>query len=130
MTQDFRTVSRASASELATNKVLRNTYFLLGLTTAFSALVAYVTMVNNVAPPNFIIMLVGMFGLSYLTSANQNSAAGLVCIFAFTGFMGYVLGPIVNMYFAAFSNGYELVTTALGSTALYFLFIQLHLNNA
>ncbi|MBT4804198.1 MAG: Bax inhibitor-1/YccA family protein [Legionellales bacterium] len=121
MTRDFRTTTQFKASELATNKVLRNTYLLLGLTVMFSALVAFVTMINNVAPPNIFLTLIGMFGLSYLTSANQNSSMGLVCIFAFTGFMGYVLGPILNMYLHSFSNGYELVTTALGATGIIFL---------
>jgi len=121
MTRDFRTTTQFKASELATNKVLRNTYLLLGLTVMFSALVAFVTMINNVAPPNIFLTLIGMFGLSYLTSANQNSSMGLVCIFAFTGFMGYVLGPILNIYLHSFSNGYELVTTALGATGIIFL---------
>ena len=122
MTRDFRnTTTTYKASELTTNKVLRNTYLLLGLTVMFSALVAFITMINNVAPPNIFVMLVGMFGLSYLTSANQHSSFGLVCIFAFTGFMGYVLGPILNIYLHSFSNGYALVTTALGATGLIFL---------
>lgn len=122
MTRDFRNTTTAyQASELATNKVLRNTYLLLGLTVIFSALVAFVTMVNNVAPPNILVMLVGMFGLSYLTSVNKNSSLGLVCIFAFTGFMGYVLGPILHLYLHSFSNGYALVTTALGATGMIFL---------
>ena len=121
MTRDFRTTTQYKASELATNKVLRNTYLLLGLTVMFSALVSFVTMINNVAPPNIFITLLGMFGLSYLTSVNKNSSMGLVCIFAFTGFMGYVLGPILNMYLHNYSNGYQLITTALGATGIIFL---------
>ncbi len=121
MTRDFRTTTQYKASELATNKVLRNTYLLLGLTVLFSALVSFVTMINNVAPPNIFITLLGMFGLSYLTSVNKNSSMGLVCIFAFTGFMGYVLGPILNIYLHSYSNGYQLITTALGATGIIFL---------
>lgn len=121
MTQDFRTTAQYSAQEVVVNKVLRNTYFLLSLTLMFSALVAYFSMINNVAPPNLIVMLVGMFGLSYLTSAFQNSGFGIVCVFAFTGFMGYVLGPILNMYLGQFSNGAALVSTAFGATGIIFL---------
>ena len=121
MTKDFRNISGVASSELAVNKVLRNTYMLLSMTLLFSALVAYVTMINNVAPPNLIIMLVGMFGLSYLTTLNQNKPSGILCVFAFTGFMGYVLGPILNMYLASFTNGAELVTTAFGATGVIFL---------
>ncbi|MEE3003431.1 MAG: Bax inhibitor-1/YccA family protein [Pseudomonadota bacterium] len=121
MTQDFRTTTSLNASELAINKVLRNTYLLLGLTVLFSAFTAYLSMSFNVAPPNIFILLIGMFGLSYLTSVFQNSAIGLVCIFAFTGFMGYTLGPILNLYLYTFANGQEIVTTALGATGIIFL---------
>ena len=121
MAKDFRNISGVNTSELAVNKVLRNTYMLLSMTLLFSALVAYVTMVNNVAPPNLIITLVGMFGLSYLTTLNSNKPSGILCVFAFTGFMGYVLGPILNIYLASYTNGAELVTTAFGATGIIFL---------
>ena len=121
MTVDFRSASKLSTRDLEINKVLRNTYFLLSLTLMFSALVAFLTMISNVAPPNFIIVIIGMFGLSYLTSIYSNSSIGLLCVFAFTGFMGYVLGPILNMYLHGFSNGAELIMTAFGSTGVIFL---------
>jgi len=41
-------------------------------------------------------------------------------VFALTGFMGYTLGPIVNMYLGL-PNGSELVMTALGGTGVIFL---------
>lgn len=121
MTYDFRTAVKSSGSELAVNKVLRNTYLLLSMTLMFSALIAFLAMVNNVAPPNLIITLVGMFGLSYLTSTFKNSSKGILCVFAFTGFMGYVLGPILNIYLYNYTNGSELVMTALGATGFIFL---------
>jgi modulator of FtsH protease len=75
----------------------------------------------NAAPPNLVILLVGMFGLSMLTTALRNSPWGLLAIFAFTGFMGYTLGPILNMYLTTFTNGAELVVTSLGATGVIFL---------
>jgi modulator of FtsH protease len=108
-------------SILATNAVLRNTYFLLSLTLIFSAGTATFAMVTNAAPMNIIMLLVGMFGLSMLTHALRNSPWGLVAIFAFTGFMGYTLGPILNFYLASFSNGAELIMTSLGATGVIFL---------
>lgn len=114
-------VKQATASILSTHVVLRNTYFLLSLTLLFSAGMAAFAMVTNAAPPHFVILLVGMFGLSMLTTALRNSGWGLLAIFAFTGFMGYTLGPMLNMYLLAFTNGAQLIITALGSTGIIFL---------
>ena len=114
-------VRRAADSVLSTNAVLRNTYFLLSLTLLFSAGMAGFAMVTNAAPPNLVVLLVGMFGLSMLTTSLRNSAWGLAAIFAFTGFMGYTLGPLLNMYLATFTNGAELIITSLGATGIIFL---------
>ena len=122
MTKDFRSPTASiNASELAVNKVLRNTYLLLGMTVLFSAFTAYISMISLLPPPNLFVMLIGMFGLSYLTTVYSNSSTGLICIFAFTGFMGYTLGPILNIYIHNFSNGPEIVSTALGATGIIFL---------
>lgn len=110
----------ARAGALATNKVLRNTYLLLSATLAFSAAMAGVSMALNL--PHFgLITLLVYFGLLYATHKTQNSAWGLVWVFALTGFMGLTLGPLLNAYLSAFANGGELVLTALGTTALTFL---------
>ena len=58
------------------------------------------------------------FGLLFLTSKMRNSAGGIVCVFALTGFMGLTLGPLLNAYLAYVPNGGELVMTALGAIAL------------
>lgn len=114
-------MSRTEAQVLETNKVLKNTYALLAMTLLFSALTAGVAMILNFPPMGMIITLVGYFGLLFLTSKFSNSGLGLVFIFALTGFMGLTLGPIINMYITAFSNGSQLVMTALGGTGLIFL---------
>ncbi|MEQ1672424.1 MAG: Bax inhibitor-1 family protein, partial [Hyphomicrobium sp.] len=44
-----------------------------------------------------------------------------VPLFLLTGFMGLTIGPIINMYTQAFSNGNQLVMTALGGTGVIFL---------
>lgn len=111
------TGSRESA--LATNKVLRNTYFLLGLTLLWSAVVATTSMMLNLPYPGIIITLVGFYGLMFLTERNRDSSLGLVFTFLFTGFVGYTLGPILNMYIGA-GLGFAIVP-ALGGTALTFL---------
>jgi len=101
--------------------MLRNTYMLLSMTLLFSALTAGLSMLLNLPHPGMVITLVGYFGLLFLTTKLRNSAWGLVSIFALTGFMGLTLGPIINMYLHAFTNGDQLVMTALGGTGVIFL---------
>ncbi|MGR9071582.1 MAG: Bax inhibitor-1/YccA family protein [Gammaproteobacteria bacterium] len=106
---------------LSTNKMLRNTYMLLSMTLLFSALTAGLSMVFNLPHPGLILTMIGYFGLLFLTTKFSNSGLGLVFIFALTGFMGLTLGPIISMYLSAFSNGHELVMTALGGTGVIFI---------
>lgn len=113
-------VSTARASALATNKVLRNTYLLLGATLAFSAVMAGVSMALDLPPFGLITLLV-YFGLLFAVHKTQNSAWGLLWTFALTGFLGLTLGPILEMYIKFLPNGSQLVMTALGTTAAAFL---------
>jgi len=116
-----QSMARSEASILATNKVLKNTYMLLSMTLLFSAGAAALSMSMNLPHPGMIITLVGYFGLLWLTTKFRNSSLGIVCVFALTGFMGITLGPILNMYLNAYSNGHELIMTALGGTGVIFL---------
>lgn len=106
-------------SVLSTNKVLRNTYFLLSMTLVWSAVVAGFSMAMGLPHPGLIITLVGFYGLMFLTEKNRDNSMGLVFTFALTGFMGYTLGPILNMYVSAGLG--DAIVTALGGTALTFL---------
>ena len=111
-------VNSQEESLLSTHKVLRNTYFLLGLTMAISAVVAYISMSLNLPYPNLIVLLVGFYGLLFVTNRLANSAWGILAAFAFTGFMGYTIGPILNMYVA---RGMEdLIMLAFAGTAIVF----------
>ena len=110
---------------IETNKVLRNTYLLLSMTLGFSAIVSYYTATAGLPAPNIIVTLAGMFGLYFLTQSLRNSSWGILAVFAFTGFMGYVLGPILNVYIHGFSNGAQLIYTALGATGIVFLHSRL-----
>ncbi len=119
MQQNFNTVSTTAPGVLATNKVIRNTYLLLSLTVLFSAFTAFISTYLQIVMPIWVV-LIGYFGLLYLTSATANSAMGIVSVFLFTGFMGLTLGPILNFYIQGFSNGPELVSAALASTGAIF----------
>lgn len=114
-------ISLPGTSALAANKVLRNTYLLLGATVAFSAAMAGLAMALNLPHPGILITMIGYFGLLFATTKTQNSAWGIFWVFALTGFMGVTLGPIVNMYLKFLPNGHEVVLTALGTTAVTFL---------
>jgi len=120
MNQPITTLDRTQSGTLSTNKMIRNTYTLLSMTLAFSALVAGVSMSLNLPYPNIILVLVGYFGLLFLTTKFRNSGLGIAFVFALTGFMGYTLGPILNMYLAL-PNGSQVVMMAMGGTAAIFL---------
>ena len=121
MTELDSTFARAGTHGVEINRVLKNTYMLLAMTLLFSALMAGVAMAMNVPPLGLIITLVGWFGLLFLTTKFRNSPLGLVLVFAFTGFMGFTLGPIVSLFMTAYGNGGQLVMTALGGTGIIFV---------
>ena len=104
----------------AANKVLRNTYLLLAMTLAFSALAASASVALSLPHPGLVVTLVGYFGLLFLTTKFRDRALGLAFVFALTGFMGYTLGPIIDKYLGL-PNGPQLVMTAMGATAAVFL---------
>lgn len=98
-------------------KVLRNTYMLLGMTLAFSALTAFYSLVTGLQL-NIIVFFVGVYGLMFLTHKLADSAWGILSAFAFTGFMGLSLGPILGMYLGAGMG--DVVVSALSMTAFVF----------
>lgn len=106
---------------IATSKVVRNTYFLLGLTLLFSAAAATFAVMTNVSYINPLLSIGGWFGLYFLTLALRNSPAGLLAVFAFTGFTGYTLGPLLNQVIHGFSNGSALIATSLAATGFIFV---------
>ena len=116
-----RVLSGTQESALSANKVLRNTYLLLSATLGFSAVVAGLAMAYQLPAPGLIVTLVAYFGLLFATHKLQNSAWGILCVFALTGFLGYTLGPIISAYLRFLPNGHQVVLTALGTTAVAFL---------
>ena len=115
------TLTRQNESILATNKVLRNTYLLLSMTFMFSALTAYLSFASKAPPVHPIFFMIGAYGLMFLTNSLKNSPWRSAIGFSFTGFMVFSLEPILNAYIGAFSNGPQLIGTALGGTGLIFL---------
>ena len=114
------TETTTSVEQKEVSKVLRNTYSLLALTLAFSGLIAYVSQQLQLPYPSIFIVLIGFYGLFFLTMKLRNSGWGLISTFALTGFMGYTLGPILNMYLGM-SNGASIISSAFFMTALVFI---------
>lgn len=121
MNQNPYAIALPAGDALATNKVLRNTYALLSMTLLFSAVTAGIAMATNMPHPGFLITLVGYFGLLYATTRLRDSAWGIACVFALTGFMGLTLGPMLNSFMHNIANGSQLVMLALGGTGAIFL---------
>ena len=119
----------AQPTALASNKVLRNTYILLSMTLLFSALTAGISMALNLPHPGLMITLVGYFGLLFLTTKFRNQNLGVAFVFALTGFMGYTLGPILNLYMAT-ANGGQTVMMAMGATGAIFLGLSAYVRSS
>ena len=113
------TASRESA--LSSNKVLRNTYALLSVTLIFSALMALVSTMTNIGYGASLACSFAALGLIwFVLPRTANSSAGIAVVFAFTGLLGFGLGPVLNHYLSL-ANGGELIATSMGGTAIIFL---------
>ncbi len=113
--------TRPGAIDAAAQRVLRNTYALLAATLIWSAACAGIAMQLELPYPGILITLVGYYGLLFAVMRTRNSAWGVGLVFVLTGFMGYTLGPILNMYVKAIPNGGSVVMSALGITGITFL---------
>lgn len=111
-------VTNHETAVASTNKVLKNTYMLLSLTLIFSAAMAGVAMAMN-APYMGWIPLIVAFGLLFAINKMRNSVWGIALVFAFTGTLGFSLGPILNFYMQT-AAGTQVVVTALSLTGMIF----------
>lgn len=115
---DAQFITDRQTAVSSTNKVLRNTYMLLSMTLIFSASMAGLAMAIN-APYMGIIPMLVAFGLLFAINKMRNSLWGIALVFAFTGILGFSLGPILNYYMQT-AGGTQVVVTALGLTGLIF----------
>ena len=101
------------------NKVLRNTYFLLGLTLAFSAVAAGISMAMGMPAIGAIVCMIAGFIMLFVVHKKSDSASGSFWVFGFAGLMGASLGPMLLAY-AGLPNGTSFIIQALAGTALIF----------
>ena len=112
-------VTRSQDAILETNKVIRNTYILLSMTLVFSGFTAFLGVASGVGHGAALVAnLVAIAILWFVLPRTANSAAGIPTIFAFTGLLGFGLGPILNYYL---SVNPDIVMMALGGTGVIFL---------
>src|ERR1700674_2262635 len=99
------------------NKVLRNTYMLLGLSMIPTVIGAWVGVNTNftwlaqypIAGP--LLMLAIIIGSMFAVSALRDSVWGVAAMLAFTFLMGWWLGPMLQ-YALHFRNGAQLIGLA------------------
>ena len=109
------------ASELTTNKVLRDTYRLLSMTLLFSAFTAGISYFLNLPHGISLVCTIGAMALLWFVLPKMaNDSRGIMVVFAVTGLLGIGLGPMLNHYLAT-SNGTTMVATALGGTGIIFM---------
>lgn len=114
-------VATAPTTGLATNKLIRNTYMLLSMTLAFSAVTAFVAMTVGIGQWASLGGFVGAIILIwFVLPKTANSSAGLVTVFGITGLLGMSIGPLLS-YHLSMPNGPQVVMTAFGGTAAIFL---------
>ncbi|PKO53448.1 MAG: hypothetical protein CVU27_01530 [Betaproteobacteria bacterium HGW-Betaproteobacteria-20] len=108
------------------NKVLRNTYALLGLTLIPTVIGAFIGMSMNFGfaalhPFMFAIgAMAVMYGMFAAISANRNSSLGVVLLLGLTFLLGLLLGPILQ-HALHLRNGAQIVGLAAGGTGIIFL---------
>jgi modulator of FtsH protease len=111
----------AGAALQERNKVMRNTYWLLALSLLPTVLGAWVGVATGITAAlsgglGLVVFLGGAFGFMYAIEKTKNSAAGVPVLLGFTFFMGLMLSRMIGMILG-FSNGAELIMTAMGGTA-------------
>lgn len=119
--QELYTESQTASTEaqsLQISKVLRNTYILLALCFAFSAVTAAIAAAVGAPPLGPIMMLIPFFICLWMVEKTKESAMGLFWVFALTGWLGFSIGPLLG--FVVANVGYEPILLSLGGTAAIF----------
>ncbi|HEY1058827.1 MAG TPA: Bax inhibitor-1/YccA family protein [Limnobacter sp.] len=110
-----------------TNRVLRNTYFLLALSMIPTALGAtlgvqfgFFRLFAGSPLVSFLVMMAAMFGFVWGIQRNKDNGLGVVLMLGFTFFMGLMLSGILSVALR-YSNGGSIIAMAsLGTGAIFF----------
>lgn len=100
----------------AQHKMLRNTYFLLGLTLAWSALAASLSVALSVSSGFSMVCSIAALIMIFFMRKVTSGPYALAFVFAFTGLMGVGIAPSIA-YTLGMENGLETIAMALLGTA-------------
>ena len=120
--------TNSTSAVVQKNKVLTNTYILLSTTLLFSGIMSLISYSMGVGFVNPFITLGLYFLTLFMTYKNKNKTSGIFWVFCLTGVLGFTLGPILNYYINALSNGSEIVTLSLLTTGTIFLSLSAYAN--
>lgn len=121
MQNDNTLYQTTQSSAVAVNKVLKNTYLLLSATMVFSAMMAGLSMVLNIGFGAHLFSSIAAIALVwFVLPRTANSEKGILTVFAFTGLLGFGLGPVINHYLNT-ANGTQIVAQALAGTGIIFM---------
>jgi modulator of FtsH protease len=108
---DLSKTEYGTYAPIDTQRVIRNTYQLLALSTGVAAVGAGVSMLAGFGLlAGIVFTLLGLLPLFYLQK-NRNTAAAVPAMLTFTGLSGLGLGPTLNHY-VSLSGGASIVLTA------------------
>ena len=108
------------------NRVLRNTYALLGVSmipTVIGAIVGTnLSFAFMRASPiiSVLVLMAIVYGLMFAIEKNKDSSVGVYLLLVFTFFMGVILGPLLQVALS-FKNGAQLIAVAAGGTGITFM---------
>ncbi|HEX4918722.1 MAG TPA: Bax inhibitor-1 family protein [Limnobacter sp.] len=128
---EFNTTSfgrtAGGVSTVDTNRVLRNTYYLLAMSMVPTALGAWLgvefgffTLFSGSPILAFVVMLAAMFGFIWGIQRNRNNSLGVVLMLGFTFFMGLMLSGILSVALSLSNGGAIIGMAALGTGAIFF----------
>ena len=101
-----------------TNRLIRNTYQLLALSTGVAAIGAGISILAGFGPLlGIVFTLLGLVPLIYL-SKNRNTAAAVPAMLTFTGLSGLGLGPTLTHYLNLPGGSGTVMTAAVLTTAV------------
>ncbi|WP_333840561.1 Bax inhibitor-1/YccA family protein [Pelomicrobium sp.] len=121
-------IAHPQTLNLEQQRVLRNTYWLLGLSLIPTALGALLGLriplsVLQAHPLVYAVAVLAVFyGMIFAIERNRDSSRGVYLLLAFTLLMGVLLGPLLQVALGL-KNGAQLVALAAGGTGLTFFLL-------
>ncbi|HSO05950.1 MAG TPA: Bax inhibitor-1/YccA family protein [Pelomicrobium sp.] len=122
---EIQSIQHTPALGVERNRVLRNTYWLLGLSLIPTAVGALVGMQFSWSflqanPILFALGFLGVFyGMIFAIEKNRDSSVGVYLLLGFTFLMGLMLAPLLKVALGL-ANGGQLVALAAGGTGVAF----------